>query len=153
MNGNIILTRIFWKVQRSLLFLRPSILLWIMQKLTLVILALLANCLAFVGGILPIVLRRSLNTNNLTKKIRADFHIRKPLKNFLSTLEIFSLSSKQQFYHLLQSKTLWRMSPSWCPWFSARLFLWLLLLPAPPLTAPGGRQQQSYFEYHCCLPP
>ena len=29
----------------------------------------------------------------------------------------------------------------------------LLLSPAPPLTAPGGRQQQSYFEYHCCLPP
>ena len=29
----------------------------------------------------------------------------------------------------------------------------LLLLPAPLLTAPGGRQQQSYFEYHCCLPP
>ena len=62
----------------------------------LVILVLLANYLAWVGGILPIALRRSLST--VTKKIRADFHIRKPLKNFLSTLEILSLLSKQQFY-------------------------------------------------------
>ena len=67
-----------------------------MQKLTLTIMAFMANYLAWVGGILPIVLRRSLSA--VTKKISADFYIKKPIKNFLSTLEILSLSSKQQFY-------------------------------------------------------